>query len=486
MDVRPTKTIHKYLERRITGEHKYIVYKELLKAVLIDNILIADEAEIKMCYKILPVIQKIGENIMTEMKELRKFAKEVGISPIESGKIKNEKELTKLIIRSIDQSKDYTQEFVEWYDSVDEEEMNAADAIDESNDESNDESGLGELIDLIKETSKKEDLLEIANDEDYEEIFGNIKKVGLAPKIKKAMLEAIEDYKNNMSEDEDEDTEEIEVTEENLEEVINGLETDEDVEAFMSTEIGEELFKEIEFDDEDIDTLKAMLLEAAGIEVKKPKANAKVKKEKKEKKEKKTNKKAKADFEFDPDNIDVGECMEHFNNLKYVHQKSFAKEIGLKVPLGTKADELANMVQEHLHSLAGVEESTEATEDIEITPDMVEEALAEEDTETLIEIAEHLNIKLTALTKRSAKKMADTILEVIGNGDTDDSTDEEEKSDAPITVYATIEQMFLNGTREVNDIYPVIKDMYKELGVSPLKAKKRVEAIIQLMSEDYK
>lgn len=414
--------VHKYLRKEVQREVIAIQYHDLVNIVLGSKMSIATKKEIQLANKLIIAHQIKTRSLIMEMKQLKAFAKEVGLKLADIKKL-DEDELVIEIIKNLDADATYSDEFIAWYDELPEELFDSADAIDEKEKGGGGEVDYSELIEAIEESDDVDELKELIEDDDFAELFADVdvKKNKTVKKLQKAMLQAIEDAQE--AEEEETEEEETEETENDYSEVIEAIQEAEETSELkdIADEIKEddpELFKGITFRTgrgkapyRELDEVKAEMLERCGVEM---------------------------------------------------------------------------------------EESEEEEEesDIEITAELVNDAVEAEDKEALVEMCDALEIELKPLEKRSIKKMAAKLMDALpepakksdkketgkGKSKKKEKQVEEtkEETEEKCSVFQVIEEMVIDGAKE-KDIIKAVTPVLEERGKKKLFIAKFVKQMIAVV-----
>ena len=497
------QTLKKYVPKEVIRKPKAFGYQSLLQNVLIDNITVATVEEIELVQKLLIVNKLNLEELIMEMKELKVFAKEVGIKDAEVKKM-DEDTLVREIITRVEPQQEYSKELVAFYNDLPDKYFDDAEAVeqttvDATESNSNGEISIAEIIEGIKEFTKVTELKEILADNDIGSMFEGFdpSPYKLAPKLKKAMIDFLEnppaiDETNGNATDE-------------IIEAVMELESEEDIVAAYE-ELKETHFSEIDLESiEEIDQLKDAMLSVLGYEEEKKEPEKKksllglIKDKKKETggKAKLTTKKDENEFDwFDPEG-NIEEQYAKVEELGFAKAKSFAKQaLGLTLKVGLKKDEIFDAIATKMAEMAegGTAESTDDT-GVELTPELVADAVKAKDKEALVAICEQLGIKLNPLQKKSVGGMEKRILEkleeakpkkekVVSKGtQTKLKLGTKEEVSEEKSVYQLMEEMVLDGKSE-DAITKAVSPYYKEKGKSILFIKKRVKSMIAIIKID--
>jgi hypothetical protein len=418
--------IHKYLRKEVQREVIAIQYHDLVNIVLGSSLSIATKKEIKLAEKLILAHQINTRSLIMEMKQLKKFAKEVGLKTT-AIKGLDEDELVLEIIKNLDADATYSDDFIEWYDDLPEELFDSADAIDEDEKEESDDEGeevdYSELIEAIEEADDVDELKELIDDEDFEELFSDVdvKKNKTKKKLQKAMLEAIEEAQ----EAGEEETEEEEAGEEETDysDVIEAIQ-----EATETSEL-KDIADEVKGDDPEL---------------------------------------------FKGITFRTGRGKAPYRELEEV-QSDMLERCGVEV-----------------------EESEEEEAELDITAELVNDAVEASDKEALVEMCEALEIELKPLEKKSVKKMGKKLLDSLpeeakksekkktGTKSKAAAKEEEqvEESEESCSVFQVIEEMVNDGAKE-KDIVKAVTPALEERGKKKLfitKFVKQMVAVVESIS----
>jgi hypothetical protein len=494
-------TLKKYVPKEVIRKPKAYGYQYLLQSVLIDNVTVATVEEIELVQKLLIVNKLNLEELIMEMKLLKVFAKEVGIKDAEIKKM-DEDTLIRTIITKVEPQQTYSKELVAFYDDLDDKYFDAAEATEQTTiaaDEAKSKASeypIGEVIEGIKEFTKVTELKEILADDDIGSLFDGFDPAPykLAPKLKKAMIDFLENPPDEQPVTENENAEIIEA--------ILELESEEDLVAAFE-ELQESHFSEVDVEsvESEVQLKEAMLL-ALGYGETQPEpekksllGKLKAKKEAAAGKTKLTATKTEDEFDwFDPEG-DIEEQYAQVEALGFAKAKSFAKhKLGLTLKVGLKKDEIfdaiANKMQEMVEG--GTGESTEE-EETELTPELVNDAVKAKDKEALVAMCDQLEIKLNAIQKKGISGMQKKLLEALGETKTKVTPKgkqtklklgaKKEKVSEEKSVYQLMEELVIAGKSE-DAITKAVSPYYKEKGKSILFIKKRVKSMIAIIKID--
>jgi len=500
------QTLKKYVPKEVIRKPKAFGYLALLQNVLIDNVTVATKEEIELVQKLLIIKHLKLEELIMEMIELKKFAKEVGIKDAEVKKM-DEDTLVREIITRVEPQQEYSKELVAFYNDLPDNFFDDAEATEqtttaaaESKSNSDDGVSIADVVEGIKEFTKVSELKEILADDDIGPMFEGFdpSPFKLAPKLKKAMI----DFLENPPAEEAADNGNAEIIE-----AVMELESEEDLVAAYE-ELKETHFSEIDLEGiEEISQLKDAMLAALGHGVEEKKEPEKksllglIKDKKKAATGGKTKltTKANGDFDwFDPEG-NIEEQYAKVEELGFAKAKSFAKQaLGLTLKVGLKKDEIFDAIATKMQELAegGTGESTDET-GVELTPELVADAVKAKDKEALVAICEQLGIKLNALQKKSVGGMEKRIMEQLEEAKPTKAkitpkgtqtklkleTKKEEKVSEEKSVYQLMEELVLGGKSE-DAVTKAVSPYYKEKGKSILFIKKRVKSMIAIIKID--
>ena len=489
----------KYMVKGGMKKLNVIRYDRLIDKVLGHRIVVADKEEIELAHRLL-IIKKINyRRLIMEIKQVKEFGKEVGLKLAEMNKLA-EDELILEIIRNVEPKIQYSKELVAWYNELDDALFDKAEAesgaTSDGESAANGDVSIADVIEVIEGYTKVAELKEILTDNDVAPLFATFDPAPfkMPKKLKAAMIEHLQTPAEKPDTNGDDQTEEIL-------ELINEAE-DEDG---LVTIYGEyqTVFNDMEVPD-DIDAEALQTAMVAHVESKKgttPEPDKPISlKDRLANKGKGKKDKPKVDlaekFDWwtpDADGFSVDDAFAKVEELKMTELRQFAKHIGLSIGVGggnTKdviLDKVASKIQEITE---GVTQSTTAGE-IELTAQLIKDAVKAKDREALAEMCEQADIQLNALQKKSIPGMEKKLLETIKDKTDDKSTTTKGKaklsakepiSDAQ-SVYAIMEAMVLEGKSE-DAITKKVSPIYKEKGQSIIFIKKRVNTMTQIIKLD--
>jgi hypothetical protein len=505
---------YKYLEKGGNKLLKADRYDQLIDQVLGKRMVIADPKEIELANRLL-IVKKINvRRLIMELKQLKEFGKEVGLKLAQMNKMDEEK-LTLEIIRNVEPKVQYSKELVSWYDELPDELFDQAEAESgaEPQTGTSDDSGIAvsDVIEVIESYKKKAEMLELIEDNDVAPLFKSFDASAykLPTQLKKAMIEHLK------TPTEPETTEEAAGDDQlnEIVELINDCESEDQLVEIYSEY--QSIFEDMEIpDDVNEDQLQQMMLDHVASkqpipepEKDKPmtlqerlaKLSAKKKADAEAAKRKKDTKAKDKGNEFDwwnpeADDFDADAAFGQVEELKMPDLRKFAKHIGLSIGIGKKKDEILDLVANKVQEIIeGVGASTE-TGEIEVTAELIADAVKAKDKDALVEMCDQLGIKLNALQKKSIPGMKAKLEEAIADsapaetkttpkGRAKLGTKAEAKPAADQSIYSIMEEMVLAGKSE-DAITKKVAPLYKEKGKSILFVKKRVSGMIQIIKID--
>jgi hypothetical protein len=492
----------KYVPKGVMRKARVYRYEYLINSVLIYDLGIATREEIEVCQKLQWVKHLKVEDLVMEMKQLKEFGKEVGLKPLAMGKM-DEDEIIIEIIKSINPKEEYSQEFVAWYDTLEDKYFEAAETEDmkeepkAEKEEEVKEDDLSELVAVINETKKIDDLKEICEDPDFKSIFKlDLSKYKTAKSLKEAMLECL-----GKEEGEEGGIEIDDETRNELIDIIKSIENEEQLLEFISDDDVQGLLGDVEIDEDqtDVESVKAQLLKILGVEEEKKKPSLKDRLKKSGKKEEKKEE-VESDYEvpFDPTDFDADEVYSAAEELPIPKLRKFVKQLELKASPKTTKEEMLEMIADKLVEFAeGDTGDSEKGEEVTITRSMVEDAIKAKDKDTLAGMCDAFEIKLNSIQRKNIKTMSEKLFEVVPEDEPKSRTEKTSKSklslrgkketktpeaDA-ISVYQIIEKMVLDGADEAT-IITAVKPIYSEKGKSIFHIKKVVKQLIEIIKND--
>lgn len=470
---------HKYLRKEVLRCVKAVQYFELVKIVLGSKLAIATREEIEVANKLFLAYQiNTGELIM-ELKQLKAFAKEVGLSEKQIKGL-DEDELTLEILKNIDAEKTYSDDFVEWYEDLPETVFDEADAIDDDDEkpakgkkgkkdkeeEAEEETDFSELREAIEEATEIDELVELAQDEDYEEIFEDVDTdTKLVKKLKKTMLAAIDDYEEALAEEK--------------KKTAKGKKEKVEEKPAKGKKAKEEVEEE-----------KSVKGKKDKAEKEAPKAKGKKAKEEEPEEVNDYSDLAEAINEAD----DAEGLKEVADSVKEDNPELF-KGISFRSGRGKSPyrTDIKKLKKEMLERLAideePEEEVEEETAELDITEEAVNDAVEAEDKETLKEMCTTLNIKLSILEKKSIDKMAEKILAVLPKESKKKGKEEKgkkekakgiDKGEESKSLFQIVEEM-VEAEEDESDIVKAVTPILTERGKNKFEIKKLVKQMVAVV-----
>jgi hypothetical protein len=367
----------KYLSKGVMRKPKSFGYEALLKSVLIDNVTVATKDEIELAQRFLIINKLQLEDLIMEIQTLKKFAKEVGIKDAEVKKM-DEDTLIREVITRVEPQQEYSKELVAFYNDLPDEFFDkaettttggAAETPDSKDTTGDTPYSIDDIVEVINEYTKVTELKEILTDDDVGVMFEGFdpSPYKLAPKLKKAMVEHLQ---NPSSDDNTSNGDNAEAIEAILE-----LETEEDLVAAFE-ELQESHFSEVDVESiEDHNQLKAAMLGALGYEEEKPEPEKKksllgLKKKPETEtptgKAKLTAKSNGGEYDwFDPEG-NMEEMYAKVEEIKGIAKlKGFAKQkLEISCKIGMKKDEVLEAIANRMQEISegGVASSTKSEE----------------------------------------------------------------------------------------------------------------------------
>jgi len=492
-------------------------YDQLIDQVLGSRMVIADPKEIELANRLL-IIKRINpRRLLMELKQLKEFGKEVGLKLAQMNKM-SEEELTLEIIRNVEPKVQYAKELVAWYNELPDELFDQAEAqsgAETTTEESTSGSiSVADVIEVINGYTKKAELIEILEDNDVAALFEGFDPSAyrLPTQLKKAMIEHLE---NPVTETTSDDGSAAVTDDQSAEilELINECENEDQlVEVFSEYQ---NVFEDMDVPD-DIDEAALQQMMINHVNSKSPQAEEKppakkimtlqerlaAKKAADAKEETKATKGKKESPTFDwwnpeADDFDPDVAFAQVEPMKMPELRQFAKHIGLSIGVGVKKDDILDQVANKIAEYAeGVSESTDAGS-IELTAELVKDAVKAKDREALVGMCDQLGIALNAIQKRSIPGMEKKLIEALGDSKPAEKATLKSrtgraklgaKADAKATpsaesVYGLMESMVLEG-KSTDAIVKAVSPLYKEKGKSIIFIKKRVESMVQIIKID--
>jgi hypothetical protein len=431
-----------------------------------------------------------------EMKDLKKFAKEVGIKDAEVKKM-DEDTLIREVITRVEPQQEYSKELVAFYNDLPDSFFDKAEAVEASGTATEETNGypIADVIEALKDYTKAADMKELLTDPDIATMFEGFDPAPykLAPKLKKAMIDFLENPPT---------TETRTNGDNEIIAAILELETEEDLVAAFE-ELQESNFSEVDVElIEDETQLKAAMLAALGYEEEQKEPEKKksllgLKKKEPVKGKAKLTAKTNGDDEFDwfdPEG-DVEEMYAKAEELGIAKAKKFAKaKLGLSLKIGLKKDEIFDAIATKFQEIAeGSVETSTKTGETELSIELVTDAVKAKDKEALVAMCEQLEIKLNALQKKSIPGMEKKLKEQLGKAKPKTTTKKgtqtklklgaKEEVSEEKSVYQLMEELVIAGKAE-DAITKAVSPYYKEKGKSILFIKKRVKTMIGIIKID--
>lgn len=525
-----------YAEKRLLFNMvgRYVSKGVVIRGLVIDKYLelINNPLKLLMSQKEIEIIRKISfinkinkEDLIMELAEIKKFGKEVGLNALKMAKM-TEEQLVIEIVKAVDGSKSYSADFIAWYEELPQEIFGESEESNGKESTGALDDNLKELLEIINDTEKKEDLLEIAKDDDFKKVFAGLDfdKFKTATALKKALVGAIKGEKEEPTKAEPKTNGNAKKAAVKLDidddlrkeliDVVNAIEDEDALITLLSDDDLGKMFESVITIDENIDveSVKTQLLAALNPEVaEEPKAEEKPMTLKERLAAKKAaesgngNKTAESNgIVFDPKDFNPEEVYEKAVAASMPLVRKFAKEIGIVAPPGSKKDDILSLIAEKLDEIASgttasedVSESNE-TDDVEINTELVQAAIDANDIESLTAIADALGVTLNAIQKRSVKLAGPILLNAAKGAEkpkeepktgkkglTQKTTSEPAKSnDESKSLYQTMQEMVIGGANE-KTIIDAVTPAYKERGKNLMFIRKRVKQMIEIIKQDF-
>lgn len=419
-----------------TNIKKYLSYVDLVEK----NQERFPEREVNIAYK-LSQFRLINEgDIEMEIKELKKFAKEVGISFGEMKHMDEDQLITEIISR-VDSDKFYSEEFREWYDELYESEPERfEEETKEDNKVSNEENvDWDEIIDEVENAENIKELRNIIKnygEEVFPKDLGLIKIID-EEELQDAMIEAIEaastkpkEKKKGIIKDkkkEDDEDHSFLVSQ------INKAETVEDLKEIINDEYDVNPFKNVSTRGRQLfENLKVKMLMALGVEI-----------------------------EDENEDEDEEEPVE---------------EVIIEKPKRGRGRPPKQSSKE--------KEAVEEKE-IELTPTLVKWMVKAKDIEGLTKAADGMGIKLSSIDKRSIVRISEKLIHAL-TGETPKKYPElePENKNAPNverkTLYQLITEM-VNAGKDEQEIFTKAWPYFEERDKTKIYAKEKIKQYVGIV-----
>jgi hypothetical protein len=468
---------------------------------------IATEDELRVATKIYYKLKPIKlEIIMSEIKIIKKYAEEVGLS---SKKIANmdEDELIRAIVGAIDADKTYSKQLVAWYDDLPEEyfEEDTEPEEEEKPTVSKKEKEvekkptisakkLEKLLDAISEAEDIKELKEILEDND--ELFpAKIAKGKDFEELQEAMVEHLEESEP--------EKEEKPVSKKKIEKEVEP-EEEKPVSKKKAVD-NSKLIKEVN-KAEDVDDLKAIHKENAesfpgvhtrgiqkfeNLQIKMLRCLGVVDEEPEEEKEVEEEKPVSKKRSVSTESDDI----EEIAKLPIPFLKKKAKELGIKTLPGMSKDKIMVLIAEKLEVELPEKEEEEPVSkkkvqkeevvDNEIDQTFVNKLVKAKDIDALIEAAGELGVKINILDKKSAKRLGAKLVTFLSENEKEEETPKKkEKKVEKVSVYKEIEKLVLDGVSEKKIVIKVTP-IFEEKGMDDEDyIAKRVKQLVAIVKFD--
>lgn len=446
----------------VLSKQRAYIYNEFVKVVEENQSrVLAKEYELAVR---LSKIKKLRlENLMSEMAEMKKFAKEVGMG-FSDTKGLDEEELLRAIIAKVDPKKQkYSKEFVEWYDEIPEEYFEPVKdkkGKKEKDDDDEPEFDKDEVADVIENADKIKELYEVI--ETFSDVFSQkLLKIKDMEELQEKMTEVLEEMeeekpkKNKKVSKKEDKEEEPELSKKEKKEMIDLIqETDDKDDLKGIIKEYPSIFGDIELRGKaTLETLQKKMLKALGVEVEEEDDEKPAKKVDKKKKSKES------DLE------------EELNEMGFIELKKYAKKAGVSVPPGTTKVKTIAMILE-----AAEEDEDKEKDEIELNPSIVKELVKEKDLEALQDAAKQMGVTLKALEKRSCKAIGEKLIEVLSEKP---KKAEKKSKKEKVSVWETVKEMVAEGESALK-IRKAIIPMLEEIGIDEDDAVKKATVLIEV------
>lgn len=401
--------------------------------------------EYLVAYKVSDIKKYNLEEIMAEKADIKKFAKEVGMSFSEI-KGMTEDALIKAIISKVTSDVSYSEELKTWYDSL-------PDSVFE---EGTPDIDFNELIEAIEDCQDLDSLSAILEMEEYDHIFPKkLKKISEVEELQEAMTEAIEKAMEGTKEETTTETAKKEEKE------------------MAKEEINMEEILELVNSTDELDDLKEIIKEYPDV-FKGVNTRGRVKAES-----------VKNDMLACLDQGSGDEItFEELQELDLSDLKEFAEANGIEFKLKAKfpkaqKTELLEIIK------AAMEENGDGAE-AEINQTQIMEWVKAKDLESLNAAAEEMGVKLNIIQKKNARKAGEALIAALGGGEEEKAPAKEKPAPAKatakkekITVFSVMDKMVSEGEDE-DACTKEISKMLKELGVPLLDAKRKAKMLYEI------
>lgn len=450
----------------VLSKQRAYIYNEFVKVVEENQSRVLTK-EYELAVRLSKIKKLKLENIMSEMAEMKKFAKEVGMG-ISDYKGLDEEELLRAIIAKVDPKKQkYSKEFVEWYDEIPEEYFEAPkdkkDKKGKDKEEDEVEFDKDEVADVIENADKIKELYEVIETfpDQFSQKLLKIKDMEELQEKMTEVLEEMEDEKPTKKKDKkaskkEDKEEEPELSKKEKKEMIDLIqETDDKDDLKGIIKEYPSIFGDIELRGKaTLEKLQKKMLIALGVEVEEDEDEKPTKKADKKKKSKE-------------DDLE-----EELNEMGFIELKKYAKKAGVSVPPGTTKVKTIEMI---LEAAEGGDK-----DEIELNPSIVKELVKEKDLEALQEAAKQMDITLKALEKRSCKAIGEKLIEALS--EKPEKSKKEKlggKKKEKVSVWETVKEMVAEGETTLK-IRKAIVPLLEEIGIDEDDAVKKAMVLIEV------
>jgi hypothetical protein len=448
----------------VLSKQRAFIYNEFVKTVE-QNQSRVNVKEFELAVRISRIKKLKLETIMGELKELKKYAEEVGL---EKSDIKglDEDDIIRMIVNNVNPKKQkYSPEFVAWYDELDEEYFEKDDddkkgkdkKKKKEKDEDDDEFDIDDVKDIIENADKVKELKQVI--EAYPDVFSQkLLKIKDMEELQEKMTEVLEEYEEEKGKskkkekDKKKGKEDDELNEKDKKKLIKKI-NDADEASELKALIKEyEVFEDIETRGKaSVETLQKKMLAALGIEP-----------EEDDDEDEKPKKKASKSSDLE----------EELEDMSFIELKKYAKKNGVSVPPGTTKKDTISMIIEGLEG--GKKKKSKKDEDddeLEINPSIVKAFVKEKDLDALQTAAEQMGIKLSSLEKRSCKAIGEKLIEAL--------SEKPKKEKKKESVWVKVKEMIEEGDKP-KKIKKAIAEMLVEMGIDEDEAEDKAEVLIEV------
>lgn len=428
------RSISKYVTKGGQRKPRAHIYNELIDRINA-AMATATQAELELAVRLNVVKLLNVEDLIMEIKNLKKFAAEVGLTAKDMAGL-DDMHLAKAICDAIDPEKGYSAEFIAWYDAVPDGAFDNIDGIkggEENPVAAIDAEAIENLITHVNGLTKAAEFKELLADAEISPIFAGLdcSKFKLAPQYKKAMIEHLESIKANPPEEAaPAAAPEIDKTE--LAKSIAACKSIDDVIAIVEGNQGP--FEGLDITETELEPVKAALINHLGVDLTPPAPANKLQALLAKKSTASAAPAAAApavvslggDFviPFDPTSFDPNAVYEAAGGLQIGQLRKFYKQVTEISPADSPAEPSMKkdaMLDAIATALIAIQENgpkvtaapvtnpapaeTKAECALEINSTTIKAAVDANDKDGLVAMCDAAGIKLNALQKRSIPQM---------------------------------------------------------------------------------